>query len=91
MGYCELSSYKFSVNGWRVGYIKDGSAYLIAAGANECLCTNSDGTTSNSSCSSDETTGGVPLHIANLNAVGLNTTILNLRMVEPVTVIVPGR
>ena len=71
MGYCDDSSYKFSVNGWRVGYIKDGSAYLVAAGANECLCTNSDGTTSNSSCSSYETTNGVPLHLANLNQASL--------------------
>ena len=71
MGYCNSSSYKFSVNGWRVGYIKDESAYLVAAGANECLCTNSDGTTSNNSCSSHEETEFVPLHLANLNQASL--------------------
>ena len=67
MGYCNISSNKFSVNGWRVGYTENGSAYLISAGAPECICTNSDGSYSNSTCSSYETTSGTPLHLANLN------------------------
>ena len=72
MGYCN-SSYKFTVNGWRVGYISDGTAYLVSAGAPTCLCTNSDGTvdTSGSYCSSYEETNGAPLHIANLNSEAL--------------------
>ncbi|MGN1028624.1 MAG: hypothetical protein ACI4P7_00870 [Bacilli bacterium] len=67
MGYCYSSNYKFIVNGWRVGYVKDGSVYLISAGSPECMCTNSDGTSSNSSCSDSESTGGVPMHLANLD------------------------
>ena len=68
MGYCLASNYKFSVNGWRVGYIQNDTAYLVSAGAPECICTNSDGTTSDSSCSNYETTAGVPLHLANLDS-----------------------
>ena len=71
MGYCLSSSYKFSVNGWRVGYIQNDTAYLISAGATECMCTNADGTPSNSNCSNSETTGGVPLHLANLDSKAL--------------------
>ena len=66
MGYCNDSNYRFIVNGWRVAYQKDGSAYLISAGSPECMCTNSDGT-SGTSCSDYETTNGVPQHLANLN------------------------
>jgi len=37
MGYCGNSaSYKFLVNGWRIGYISEESVYLISAGAPEC-------------------------------------------------------
>ena len=71
MGYCFSSDYKFNVNGWRVGYIKDGTAYLISAGAPECMCTDSNGTSSNSSCSDYETTNGVPMHLANLDSKAL--------------------
>ena len=70
MGYCESFSSKFSVNGWRVGYIKDGSAYLVAAGANECLCTDCSGISSNSSCSSITSDSG-ELNSANLNQASL--------------------
>ncbi len=37
MGYCNSSSNKYKVNSWRVGYVKDGSAYLVSAGAPECV------------------------------------------------------
>ncbi len=70
MGYCSSSSYRFSVNGWRIGYTKDGSAYLISAGAPECLCTDSSGN-AGTSCSNYETTSGVPKHLANLNQASL--------------------
>ncbi len=36
MGYCVDFNYKFKVNGWRIGYIKDNTAYLTSAGATEC-------------------------------------------------------
>lgn len=37
MGYCNTASDKFTVNGWRVGYTSDNTAYLISAGSPECL------------------------------------------------------
>ena len=70
MGYCYSSSYRFSVSGWRIGYTKDGSAYLISAGAPECLCTDSSGNVG-TSCSNSENTSGVPKHLANLNQASL--------------------
>ena len=72
MGYCDDSSYKFNANGWRVAYVKDGTAYLTSAGSPECMCTSSDGT-AGTSCGNDveEETGGLPKHIANLNAKAL--------------------
>ena len=56
MGYCSNSSYGFIVNGWRVAYIKDNSAYLVSAGAPECVATyveNISASTSNQSLSSN--------------------------------------
>ena len=70
MGYCSDSSYRFSVSGWRIGYTKDGSVYLISAGAPECLCTDSSGN-AGTSCSNYENTSGVPKHLANLNQASL--------------------
>ena len=70
MGYCEDSNYKFNANGWRIAYVKDGSAYLTSAGAPECMCTNSSGV-AGASCSDYETTAGAPKHLANLNAKAL--------------------
>ena len=71
MGYCYNSSYKFNANGWRVAYVKDGTAYLTSAGSPECMCTNSDGTIGTIRCNSYEETEGVPKHLANLNAKAL--------------------
>ena len=70
MGYCNANNQGFIVNGWRVAYIKDGSAYLISAGSPECMCTSKDGT-AGTSCSDHEETNGVPQHLANLNAKAL--------------------
>ncbi len=39
MGYCYSSSYKFQVNGWRIAYIQNESAYLVSAGSPECVRT----------------------------------------------------
>ena len=69
-GYCNVSSNIFKVNGWRIAYSKDNSAYLISAGAPECMCTGSDGV-ARTSCSGYESTGGIPQHLANLNAAAL--------------------
>ena len=70
MGYCFSSDNKYNSNGWRVAYSKDGTAYLISAGAPECMCTNSSGV-AGASCSDYETTSGIPKHLANLNAKAL--------------------
>ena len=70
MGYCNDSSYKFNANGWRIAYVKDGTAYLTSAGSPECMCTSKDGTPG-ISCSDYEETGGLPKHIANLNTKAL--------------------
>ena len=70
MGYCSEDSPGFIVNGWRIAYIKDGSAYLVSAGSPECMCTGKDGT-AGTSCSGIEETNGVPQHLANLNAKAL--------------------
>ena len=70
MGYCSNSSYKFNANGWRVAYVKDGTAYLTSAGSPECMCTNSNGV-AGTSCSDYEETGGLPKHLANLNTKAL--------------------
>ncbi len=71
MGYCSFSAFKFNVNGWRIAYIKNDSAYLISAGALECMCTNSDLSISTSCGSSAESSSGVPSHLANLNKKAL--------------------
>ncbi len=42
-GYCQSSSPQFTVNGWRVGYVKDSNAYLVSAGAPECMKTAKSG------------------------------------------------
>ncbi len=71
MGYCESFSDPFTVNGWRIGYIKDDTAYLVSAGSPECMCTKRDGTSSDTSCIDSETTYGAPQHLANLNNIAL--------------------
>ena len=70
MGYCDIPGGKFNANGWRVAYVKDGTAYLTSAGSPECMCTDYNGI-AGISCSSSEPTYGVPKHIANLNAKAL--------------------
>ena len=70
MGYCYSSDDKFNASGWRVAYINDGTAYLTSGGSPECMCTDSSGNAS-TSCSSYETTGGAPKHLANLNTKSL--------------------
>ncbi|MDY4996468.1 MAG: hypothetical protein SO108_02000 [Bacilli bacterium] len=70
LGYCYDSNYKYNANGWRIAYIKDGSAYLTSAGSPECMCTSSNGT-AGTSCSDSETTAGIPKHLENLNTKAL--------------------
>lgn len=70
MGYCYSNNFKFLVNGWRVAYIKDDNTYLISAGSMDCLCTNSDGTSS-SSCSSSVRDSDTKSHYDMLNKMAL--------------------
>lgn len=71
MGYCHNSSYKYISNGWRVAYVKDKSTHLISAGSPECLCTNSNGSTSTNNCNSPDTSFGALEHVTNLNKASL--------------------
>jgi len=66
MGYCNSSSNKFLVNGWRVAYKKGGTAYLISAGSPECVCTDQQGR-SGKNCSSSEGVDNLPSHLKNLD------------------------
>ena len=70
MGWCGESDYKFKANGWRIMAKDAGGVYIVSAGAPECMCTNSDGTKSDSSCSTSiENANSLNLHINNLNEV----------------------
>lgn len=71
-GFCYDYDAQFYSNGWRIAYIKNGSVYLVSAGAPECMCTTAAGSSSSSSCDNYETTGGLPKHLANLDAKALN-------------------
>ena len=79
MGYCSSSNQQFYVNGWRIGYIEDNddadvsndNAVLISAGAPECMCSSSDGTVSNKSCSSALSESNIGKHYDNMNNIAL--------------------
>lgn len=70
-GYCQSAAYQYSLSGWRIAYVENENVHLISAGAPECLCTNKDGSYSNSMCNSNEITELSPLHIKNLNAIAV--------------------
>lgn len=53
MGYCHAYNSKYKVSGWRVAYEDNDSAFLISAGAPECLCVMADGTTSDTYCGNE--------------------------------------
>ena len=42
-GYCYKEGNKYSSNGFRIGYVKDNTVYLISAGSLECVATDSSG------------------------------------------------
>lgn len=71
MGYCCDDYFKFYVNGWRIGYIEDDNAYLVSAGAPECICTSSNGNASTSCNNSITSSDDIYKHIDNLDAVAL--------------------
>lgn len=67
MGYCFSSDYKFVANGFRIAYVKYGTAYLVSAGSPECMCTDDEGKVSDSSCNGSN----LKAHLSNLNSVAL--------------------
>ena len=71
MGYCGFPNNKFYVNGWRIGYIENGSVSLISAGAPECMCSSSDGSASSSGCSSSLSAANMSMHYTNMDNVAL--------------------
>lgn len=77
MGFCYDSKYQFISNGWRIAYIKDNEVYLVSGGAVDCMCTNNDLTTSNSSCTSWSKNENREGHINNLNNNALKYCNIN--------------
>lgn len=81
MGYCynskNESTYQFSVNGWRIGYISDGIAYLISAGAPECLATSVDGETAGTSFSTVGDSSSATAHLTNMDTLALKYCNIN--------------
>lgn len=75
-GYCYNQSSEFYYGGFRVAYIKDGSAYLISAGSPECLCTNKDFGSSRE-CSGFVDASMLSRHIENLNTAAIKYCNLN--------------
>ena len=77
LGSCMSDIQRYYFDGWRVAYSKGGTAYLISAGATDCLCTNEDGSTSDYDCGSEVSGVNMNLHVDNLNQTSLkycNTT-----------------
>ena len=72
-GYCANQNNKYKYNGFRVGYISDDTAYLISAGALECLTTNNNGNLSKEGVNIDtfDDGEGALRHINNLNMEAL--------------------
>ncbi len=66
-GYCYDASYQFASNGWRIAYVQEETAYLISAGAPECMCTDSFGDFSTSCSNYLESSDELSIHILNLN------------------------
>ena len=72
MGYCDSANYKYTNNGWRIGYVENGSVYLVSAGATECMCTGSNGISSGSSCNDYiMSASNISVHLDNLDEVAL--------------------
>lgn len=72
MGYCQNSNNQFMTSGWRIGYVDNGNTHLISAGATDCMCTNSDGNTSNNSCDTYLDSTNFNKLVDNINKIALN-------------------
>lgn len=73
-GYCYKDGNKYSSNGFRIGYVKDNTVYLISAGSLECVATDSSGKVSfdNIHLDSFDNKDEAKLHLDNLNMEALN-------------------
>ena len=73
-GYCYKDSNKYSSNGFRVGYVKDNTVYLISAGSLECVATDSSGKVSfdNVRLNSFDNKDKAEFHFNNLNMRALS-------------------
>ena len=69
-GYCHSKDMQYYLKGYRIAYTKENTAYLVSAGAPECMCTSSDGGT-NQSCATALSVTSIQEHIQNLNQVAL--------------------
>lgn len=67
MGYCYDEKYKFYFNGWRIGYIEDGNAHLVSAGAPDCMCSNSSGDALSIPCNDGLSNVNIFKHYENMN------------------------
>ena len=72
MGYCQNSNNQFTNSGWRIAYVDNGNAHLISAGATDCMCTNSDGNSSNSSCNTYLDSTNFNKLVDNINNLAMN-------------------
>ena len=72
MGYCYYDGYTYKSNGFRVGYIKNNTAYLISGGALECISTDEAGSMALDNVDSYDITNGATMHVSNLNKMALN-------------------
>ena len=70
LGYCGNHDSQFYYDGYRIAYFKDNMAYLVSAGAVECMCTSSDGG-NGKDCVSSVSSSSLSNHLQNMNAVAL--------------------
>lgn len=69
--YCNGKSDNTELQGWRVAYTYEGSAYLISAGNPDKICTNNDYTYSNTGCTSSLHGMSMFAHFTNMDTVAL--------------------
>ncbi|MEE3343236.1 MAG: hypothetical protein VZS44_04010 [Bacilli bacterium] len=70
-GYCYGAVNSYKSDGWRIAYIKKSTAYIISAGAVDCLSSDKDGNASFEEVTNSDETLGLSKHITNLNKKAL--------------------
>lgn len=71
MGYCGDVNYQYMNNGFRLFYKDGDNAYLVSAGAVDCMCLNSDGSTSSDVCDNSLENPDINLLVDNMNKIAL--------------------